>query len=55
MPAYREALASELASSADPVQAELGLARLADAAPGSMDRLPRRRPAAADRGHRHGG
>jgi [glutamine synthetase] adenylyltransferase / [glutamine synthetase]-adenylyl-L-tyrosine phosphorylase len=39
MPAYREALASELAGSADPVQAELGLARLADASPGSMERL----------------
>ena len=38
MPAYREALASELAASADPVQAELGLARLADAAPESMER-----------------
>jgi glutamate-ammonia-ligase adenylyltransferase len=39
MPAYREALASELAASADPVQAELGLARLADASPESLDRL----------------
>ena len=39
MPAYREALASELAGSADPVQAELGLARLADASPGSMERV----------------
>jgi [glutamine synthetase] adenylyltransferase / [glutamine synthetase]-adenylyl-L-tyrosine phosphorylase len=39
MPAYREALASELAASADPVQAELGLARLADAAPEPMERL----------------
>jgi glutamate-ammonia-ligase adenylyltransferase len=39
MPASREALASELAGSADPVQAELGLARLADASPGSMERV----------------
>jgi glutamate-ammonia-ligase adenylyltransferase len=39
MPAYREALASELVASADPVQAELGLARLADASPESMERL----------------
>jgi glutamine synthetase adenylyltransferase len=39
MPAYREALASELARSADPVQAELGLSRLADASPGSMERV----------------
>ncbi|HUC12824.1 MAG TPA: bifunctional [glutamine synthetase] adenylyltransferase/[glutamine synthetase]-adenylyl-L-tyrosine phosphorylase [Acidimicrobiales bacterium] len=39
MPAYREVLASELAASADPVQADLGLARLADAAPEPMERL----------------
>jgi [glutamine synthetase] adenylyltransferase / [glutamine synthetase]-adenylyl-L-tyrosine phosphorylase len=39
VPAYREAIASELASSADPLQAELGIARLVESAPGTLERL----------------
>ncbi len=39
MPAYRDALMPGVAASADPAQVELGLARLAEAAPEATERL----------------
>jgi [glutamine synthetase] adenylyltransferase / [glutamine synthetase]-adenylyl-L-tyrosine phosphorylase len=39
VPTHREVVGTALTGSADPAQAELGLARLAEVAPGAMDRL----------------